>query len=67
MTESGNIVKRPVNRRSLLKGGLLAGGAATLGVGLLGKRGFGLRTKNGSSLNSGRYYRDPSLSLRLRN
>jgi hypothetical protein len=35
--ESTNIVKRPVNRRSLLKGGLLAGGAATLGAGLLGK------------------------------
>jgi len=35
--ESTTIVKRPVNRRSLLKGGLLAGGAATLGAGLLGK------------------------------
>ena len=37
MEESTTIVKRPVNRRSLLKGGLLAGGAATLGAGLLGK------------------------------
>src|SRR5271168_129504 len=37
VTESENIVKRPVNRRSILKGGLLAGGAATLGVGLFGR------------------------------
>ena len=37
MTESTNIVKRPMNRRSILKGGLLAGGAVTLGVGLFGR------------------------------
>jgi hypothetical protein len=37
VTESTNIVKRPMNRRSILKGGLLAGGAATLGVGLFGR------------------------------
>src|SRR5271165_6332856 len=36
MAESVKFVKRPVNRRSMLKGGLLAGGAA-LGAGLLGK------------------------------
>ena len=35
--DSQTNVKRPVNRRSLLRGGLLAGGAATLGAGLLGK------------------------------
>jgi hypothetical protein len=37
MGQSQTIVKRPVNRRSLLRGGLLAGGAATLGAGLLGR------------------------------
>jgi hypothetical protein len=37
MEELVSVVKRPVNRRSLLKGGLLAGGAATLGVGLFGR------------------------------
>ncbi len=37
MEEQKAIVKHPVNRRSLLKGGLLAGGAATLGVGLFGR------------------------------
>ena len=37
MKESTAIVKRPVNRRSLLKGGLPAGGAAALGAGLLDK------------------------------
>jgi hypothetical protein len=35
MKSSTEIAKGPVNRRSLLKGGLLAGGAATLGAGLL--------------------------------
>jgi hypothetical protein len=35
--ESAKNVKRPVDRRSLLRGGLLAGGAATLGAGLLGR------------------------------
>jgi hypothetical protein len=28
-----SMIKRPVNRRSLLKGGMLAGGAAVVGVG----------------------------------
>jgi hypothetical protein len=32
-----DIVKRSVDRRSLLKGGLLAGGAAVVGAGLLGR------------------------------
>src|SRR5580692_9401759 len=36
MEASTTTLKRPVNRRSLLRGGLLAGGAATLGAGLLG-------------------------------
>ena len=32
-----NIIKRPVDRRSFMKSGLLAGGAATIGAGLLAK------------------------------
>jgi hypothetical protein len=36
MGDSLKSVKRPVDRRSLLKGGLLASGAATLGAGFLG-------------------------------
>jgi len=35
--KSESIIKRPVNRRSFMKSGVLAGGAATLGAGLLGK------------------------------
>jgi hypothetical protein len=35
MEDLAGSVKGPVNRRSLLKGGLLAGGAATLGAGFL--------------------------------
>jgi len=35
MDRSENIIKRPVNRRSFMKSGVLAGGAATLGAGLL--------------------------------
>jgi hypothetical protein len=34
MNISGKIMKRPVNRRSFMKSGVLAGGAATLGAGL---------------------------------
>ena len=52
MEESTEVMKRPVNRRSLLKGGLLAGGAA-VGAGLLGKgaTAFGQSTSQG--LNKG--------------
>ena len=54
MEDSGNIVKRPVNRRSLLKGGLLAGGAAVVGAGILGRgaAAFG-QTSSSSSLTTG--------------
>jgi hypothetical protein len=34
MEKPGSLTKRPVNRRSFMKGGLLASGAATLGAGL---------------------------------
>jgi len=44
-------VKRPVNRRSLLKGGLLASGAV-MGAGLLGK-GTSALAQSGASLNKG--------------
>src|SRR5271155_45455 len=33
MEKYESVIKRPVNRRSLLKGGMLAGGAAVVGVG----------------------------------
>ncbi len=45
--------KRPVNRRSLLKGGLLAGGAATLGAGMLGKSAAALGQESSQGLNKG--------------
>ena len=35
MDRSESMIKRPVNRRSFMKSGMLAGGAATLGAGLL--------------------------------
>jgi hypothetical protein len=35
MEKSESVIKRPVNRRSFMKSGVLAGGAATLGAGLL--------------------------------
>ena len=43
MEKSKSITKRPVNRRSFMKSGVLAGGAATLGARLLsgGKAAFG--------------------------
>jgi len=43
MIETAKIANNSVSRRSLMKGGLVAGGAATLGVGLLGnaKSAFG--------------------------
>ncbi|MBV8675473.1 MAG: ferritin-like domain-containing protein [Acidobacteriaceae bacterium] len=37
MEKSESIIKRPVNRRSFMKSGVLAGGAATIGAGLLSK------------------------------
>src|ERR1700734_4151754 len=45
-------IKRPVNRRSFMKSGLLAGGAATLGAGLLAK-GTSARAQKGGYLNNG--------------
>ncbi len=53
MENSIDVVKRPVNRRSLLKGGLLAGGAATLGVGTLGSGMAAFAQGNSARLNSG--------------
>src|SRR6201993_1874770 len=37
MKVSESIIQRPVNRRSFMRSGVLAGGAATLGVGLVSK------------------------------
>jgi hypothetical protein len=37
MNSSENIIKRPVNRRSFMKSGVLAGGATALTAGVLGK------------------------------
>jgi hypothetical protein len=51
--ELKTVVKRPVNRRSLLKGGLLAGGAATLGAGLLGKGTSAFAQASSAALNKG--------------
>jgi hypothetical protein len=45
--------QRSVNRRSLLKGGLLAGGAATLSAGLLGKGASAFAQDDNKRLNSG--------------
>jgi hypothetical protein len=44
--------KRPVNRRSFVKSGLLAGGAAAVGAGLLAK-GTSARAQEGGYLNNG--------------
>jgi hypothetical protein len=44
--------KRPVNRRSFMKSGLLTGGAAAVGAGLLAK-GTSARAQKGGSLNNG--------------
>jgi hypothetical protein len=52
MEESSKVLKRPVNRRSLLKGGLLAGGA-TLGAGVLGKGASAFGQATSSGLNKG--------------
>jgi len=62
MEKSESITKRPLNRRSFMKSGVLAGGAATLGAGLLsgGKLAFGqdgeqpdVANDNRSRLNKG--------------
>ncbi len=53
MSESTKVLKRPVNRRSLLKGGLLAGGAATLGVGFLGRGVSAYGQSSGGGLTKG--------------
>jgi hypothetical protein len=45
-------IKRPVNRRSFMKSGLLAGGAAAAGAGLLAK-GTSARAQEGGYLNNG--------------
>jgi hypothetical protein len=53
MGVSQKSLKRPVDRRSLLKGGLLAGGAATLGVGLLSRGATAFAQTSNTSLNKG--------------
>jgi hypothetical protein len=58
MQKSDSLINGPVNRRSFLKTGVLAGGAATLGAGLLtnGKAAFGQESNSSSqdsSLNKG--------------
>src|SRR5271155_502131 len=45
-------IKRPVNRRSFMKSGLLAGGAAAVGAGLLAK-GTSARAQESGYLNNG--------------
>src|SRR5271167_2729699 len=45
-------IKRSVDRRSFMKGGLLAGGAAVVGAGLLSNGAFA-QTKKGGPLNPG--------------
>ena len=37
MKQSGSVLKKPSNRRSFIRNGMLAAGAATVGAGLLGK------------------------------
>ncbi len=53
MKDLTKVKNRPVNRRTLLKGGLLASGAATLGVGLFGKGATAYGEESSSSLNKG--------------
>ncbi len=43
MKNDGNIISRPRNRRSFLKTGLAAAGAATMGTGLLARATAALR------------------------
>ena len=54
MQKSESVLRRPVNRRSLLKGGMLAGGAAVVGTGLFsgGKLAFG-QDSGGDGLTKG--------------
>ena len=52
MNETTNVLKRPVDRRSFMKSGLLAGGAATVGVGLLAN-GTSARAQERGRLNAG--------------
>ncbi|MBV8438368.1 MAG: ferritin-like domain-containing protein [Silvibacterium sp.] len=48
MEKSESIIKRPVNRRSFMRSGVLAGGAAALGAGLLSKGTSALAAEEGS-------------------
>lgn len=52
MEKSESITQRPVNRRSFMKSGVLAGGAATLGAGLL-SNGTSAFAQNGGGLTKG--------------
>jgi hypothetical protein len=52
MNESTNVLKRPVDRRSFMKSGLLAGGAAAVGAGLLAN-GTPARAQERGRLNAG--------------
>ncbi len=52
MNQTTNVLKRPVDRRSFMKSGLLAGGAATVGVGLLAN-GTSARAQERGRLNAG--------------
>ena len=49
MEKYESVIKRPVNRRSLLRGGVLAGGAAVVGAGLFSgaKSAFGQDSSSG--------------------
>jgi hypothetical protein len=53
MDEVKNGTKGAVNRRSFLKKGVLAGGAAAIGAGLMGGKTFAFGQSTGSSLNAG--------------
>jgi hypothetical protein len=55
MKDAETILKRPVNRRSFIKNGAIAAGAATVGAGLLshGLAAFGQEHNSSGSLNQG--------------
>jgi hypothetical protein len=55
MKNTETILERPVNRRSFIKNGAMAAGAATVGAGLLthGLAAFGAEPSSNGSLNSG--------------
>jgi hypothetical protein len=59
MEKSESIMKRPVNRRSFMKSGVLAGGAATLGAGLLSS------SKSAYGQSSGRLTKGDAAILRF--